>query len=147
MNIGKAVLISISPKWCDLIKNGEKTVEIRKTYPNIGQNFKCYIYETLRGNGIGKVIGEFICCWIDSVSCYYSNPENRIAYRKQPYTAMTDRQMIDYLGNGKKGYGWHISELVIYDEPIDVYAFYSATTGKQLTRPPQSWCYVYKLEE
>ena len=60
---------------------------------------------------------------------------------------MTDRQMIDYLGNGKKGYAWDISNLVIYDEPIDIYAFYSATTGKQITRPPQSWCYVKELEE
>lgn len=138
----KAVLISISPKWCDLIKSGKKTVEIRKTYPNIDKNFKCYIYETLKENGIGKVTGEFICDRIFPVSCYYSNPEHRLAYREQPCTAMTDRQMIDYLGNGKKGYGWHISNLVIYDEPIDIYAFYSATTGKQLTRPPQSWCYV-----
>lgn len=142
-----AVLMSALPKWCDLIKSGKKTVEIRKTYPNIGQIFKCYIYETLKENGIGKVTGEFICDRIFPVSCYYSNPEHRLAYREQPCTAMTDRQMIDYLGNGKKGYGWHISNLVIYDEPIDIFAFYSATTGKQLTRPPQSWCYVNKLED
>ena len=27
----KAVLISIKPKWCDLIRRGRKTVEIRRT--------------------------------------------------------------------------------------------------------------------
>lgn len=27
----KAVLISIRPKWCELIVNGKKTVEVRKT--------------------------------------------------------------------------------------------------------------------
>ena len=42
----KAVLISIQPKWCELIASGKKTVEIRKTRPNIEPPFKCYIYCT-----------------------------------------------------------------------------------------------------
>ena len=42
----KAVLISIRPKWCELIANGEKTVEIRKTRPKLEPPFKCYIYCT-----------------------------------------------------------------------------------------------------
>lgn len=29
----KAVLISIQPKWCELIASGEKTLEVRKTRP------------------------------------------------------------------------------------------------------------------
>lgn len=64
----KSVLISIRPKWCELIASGEKTVEMRKTRPNIQTPFKCYIYCTKRKmvtcsevNGNGKVIGEFIC--------------------------------------------------------------------------------------
>ncbi len=82
------------------------------------------------------------------VSCYYSNPMHRMTYREQPYTAMTDRQMIEYLGNGQQGYGWHITNYVYhYYDLIDISAFYSATTGKQLTRPPQSWCYVNELED
>lgn len=31
----KAVLISIKPKWCDLIRRGRKTVEVRKTCPKL----------------------------------------------------------------------------------------------------------------
>lgn len=42
----KAVLISIRPKWCDLIASGQKTVEIRKTRPKLKTPFKCYIYCT-----------------------------------------------------------------------------------------------------
>lgn len=84
----KAVLISIQPKWCELIASGKKTVEVRKTKPKIETPFKCYIYCT-QGNGYlesvngkvqklnyleldlnvdnyvyelnGKVIGEFVC--------------------------------------------------------------------------------------
>lgn len=42
----KAVLISIRPKWCELIASGKKTIEVRKTRPKIETPFKCYIYCT-----------------------------------------------------------------------------------------------------
>ena len=41
-----AVLISIRPKWCELIANGVKTVEVRKNRPKLEMPFKCYIYCT-----------------------------------------------------------------------------------------------------
>ena len=44
--MSKAVLISIRPKWCEKIARGEKTVEVRKTRPNMETPFKCYIYCT-----------------------------------------------------------------------------------------------------
>ena len=36
----KSVLISIKPKYCELIVNGEKTIEVRKTRPKIETPFK-----------------------------------------------------------------------------------------------------------
>ena len=75
--MSKAVLISIRPKWCEKIVNGEKTIEVRKTKPKLETPFKCYIYCTLpkyphedfiatdyprpQFYGGGKVIGEFTC--------------------------------------------------------------------------------------
>ena len=44
--IMKAVLISIQPKWGELIASGKKTVEIRKTKPKLETPFKVYIYCT-----------------------------------------------------------------------------------------------------
>lgn len=44
--MGKAVLISIRPKWCELIASGKKTIEIRNTQPKLPTPFKCYIYCT-----------------------------------------------------------------------------------------------------
>ena len=77
----KSIMISIQPKWCELIANGKKTIEIRKTRPRCDVPFKCYIYCTkptyphedfitvdagtdkpfFAFYGGGKVIGEFIC--------------------------------------------------------------------------------------
>ena len=42
----KAVLISIRPEWCDLIVRGKKTIEVRKTRPNLETPFTAYIYCT-----------------------------------------------------------------------------------------------------
>ena len=88
----KAVMISIQPKWCELIASGKKTIEVRKTRPKIDTPFKCYIYCTkakskeerlilqpfgyelgglesnLTYRGDGKVIGEFVC---DRISEYF----------------------------------------------------------------------------
>ena len=201
-----AVLLSVRPKWCELIANGKKTIEVRKTKPKIRPPFKCYIYctkpkmitkyvfkpedypEYMRPekpvfckvpdgsspycsvvNGNGKVIGEFECDAIFTMSITYSDPTSRIALKEFPYTCLTDRQIIDYLGNGNQGYGWHISNLVIYDKPKELNEFYlkkkchsckrsgyesSACIYDEdcivpaiITRPPQSWCYVQDLEE
>lgn len=42
----KAVMMSIQPKWCELIANGKKTIEVRKTRPKLETPFKSYIYCT-----------------------------------------------------------------------------------------------------
>lgn len=52
----RAVLISIRPKWCELIASGKKTIEVRKTKPKLSTPFKVYIYCTkaripIRHNG------------------------------------------------------------------------------------------------
>ena len=85
-------------------------------------------------------------------------------------TRLTDKQIIDYLGNGTVGYGWHISNLKVYDKPKILSMFYKKCAGLDntgmcwecekavgeecdcavngrlhFTRPPQSWCYVEDL--
>lgn len=181
----KSVLISIQPKWCQLIANGKKTIEVRKTEPKLDTPFKAYIYCTANKQGTkdlleihgtdgtirkanSKVIGEFVCDAVLPIAITYSDPNSHIALREFPYTCLTDKEIMDYLGNGKTGYGWHISDLVIYDKPRELGEFATPTTcnshiaksilcdtcclsanfctkkPKRIIRPPQSWCYVEK---
>lgn len=126
-------------------------------------------YERLNG----KVIGEFVCDRIEEIGF---SPEMHGKYicRDQSFieqSCIPFDQMFDYLGDGY-GYGWHISDLVIYDKPKELSEFYhycgdepkcdgcnylyvesnegghyeqccSLMEGcKPLSRPPQSWCYV-----
>lgn len=145
----KAVLISIQPKWCELIASGKKTVEVRKTRPKIETPFKCYIYCTnskdmlwiLRKNernskkiasifvakhvggatkGNGKVIGEFVCNCMTGLKA-----DNMVQayYNNTKDTCLTDEEIKKY-ANGGKLYYWHISDLVIYDKPKELSEFY-----------------------
>ena len=100
----KAVLISIRPKWCEMIVNGKKTVEVRKTRPRLEPPFKCYSYctkprypfedfisyETEDGTvgfyGGGKVIGEFTCQEIEDFDSAWSEWAYAVAPRDIPCT-------------------------------------------------------------
>ena len=135
----KAVMISIKPKWVEKIANGEKTIEVRKTAPQ-EVPFKCYIYETKGqyvkfthgahtkyGYGRGKVIGEFICDNVYSIKNRGSSFS--VADEEQSVTNEIARQsclyyddMVSYFGN-KDGFGWHISDLKIYDKPRELSEF------------------------
>ena len=166
----KSVLISIQPKWCEHIASGRKTIEVRKTRPKIETPFKCYIYCTY-GNKKenymlgkrGKVIGEFVCERIVGNFKYLVTPKGLEC------ACLTEQEVNDYLGL-KGGYGWHISDLKIYDKPKELSEFWGQTKcsiartrecwvcfapckeidGKiyqPMKKAPQSWGYCEELEK
>ena len=153
----KAVLISIQPKWCELISRKEKTLEVRKSKPKIKVPFKCYIYCTKKfvggkgygykeWAGAGKVIGEFIC---DAIFVDGTYGHNKTFY---DMACMSETDIVWYCCQLPM-YGWHISDLKIYDKPKELTEFKGLRTTKfgyepvEIKRPPQSWCYVEEREE
>ena len=135
--MSKAVLISIRPEWCETIINGQKTIEVRKTRPKMNPPFKCYIYKC----GNGKVIGEFLCDQIIEDRTYGHNEEFYRAACVSAYDAAAYAMQSPM-------YGWHISDLRVYDHPRDLWEFTGLRETKfglapgPITRPPQSWRYV-----
>lgn len=207
--MSKAVLISIKPKWCEKIVNGNKTIEVRKTRPKLHTPFKCYIYCTIGGQdlnipisqerlmrdyletgsmkslncplGNGKVIGEFTCDRIYELetkarggSYYVKGGDWLTACEVVQQSCLSLEDMHDYL-HAQKGYGWHITDLRIYDAPRELSEFWRScpeyselstnclvcenvcgdsdetdcnTDGRiYLRRPPQSWCYVEEVRD
>lgn len=131
----KSVLISIHPKWCDIIASGEKTIEVRRTRPKIETPFRCYIYETKARSdmptfvdedghvlytGRGQVIGEFVCDYITDIKPF--GFDDIAGFEKQ--TCLTSADIVKYL-NGFYGYGWHISDLKIYGKPRELSEFWA----------------------
>ena len=171
----KSVLISIQPKWCNLIAQKKKTVEVRKTKPILQAPFKCYIYCTkapvlklwtghrysytddhshnaFDRNGNGKVIGEFVC---DVVIDGKMNAQDWVYICEN--CEVPGKELYTYCGENESGdtnycFGWNITDLVIYDRPKELSEFTALRKTKfgyepiPLKRPPQSWCYVETLE-
>lgn len=173
-------MISIRPKWCEKICSGEKIIEVRKTRPKMKTPFKCYIYctsgrpdlnipispERLMQDyldtgsmkslncplGNGKVIGEFVCdTYVTDKTFGHDALFNAAA-------CMNESDVVAYSA-GSPIYGWHISNLKIYDTPkalskfsrpfencidkvCDEFGCASCGNGGHIKRPPQSWCYV-----
>lgn len=182
-DIMKEVLISIQPKWVEKICRKEKTVEVRKTRPKCEVPFKCYIYCT-KGKPTftqsafcddisnGKVIGEFVCDRVIGTCSWRLKGETGwCAKRTEEETnlpnnaCLTLEEIEQYAGSRGRGiYAWHITDLVVYDEPRELSDFYvwkkcnsCRDTGYEstacrygedcrvpavITRPPQSWCYI-----
>lgn len=163
----KAVLLSIQPKWCELIRTllgyenrrplYKKRLDLRKSAPK-KPPFRAYIYETQGRTetpwidedgheifkGRGQVIGEFICDYVVR-HCEMANAD-----LAEEMSCVPREDILKY-SNGKEVFGWHISDLVIYDQPKELREFEGLRKTKfgyepiKITRPPQSWCYVEVL--
>lgn len=177
-----------------MIARGEKTVEVRKTRPKIDPPFRCYIYCTVSRITAkerdrnpytdlrGKVIGEFVCDRIDHFDSDFDEWARSCAPPGSIIDSMgwtkfndiianeallTDDEINDYFPENIDAWLWHISDLVIYNQPKPLRAFmkkpcdFAASCGAcvhsrwseedfskfvgcsfDVKRPPQSWCYV-----
>ena len=110
----------------------------------------------------GHIAGEFTCDRI-----YELAPLNHAPDDVEKQTCLTREEIVNYLKG--TGYGWHISDLRIYDTPKELIEFYTWEKCKScsksgyestaciydencmipaaITKAPQSWCYVEEWEE
>ena len=149
--MSKSVLISIQPKWCELIVNGKKTVEVRKSRPKIETPFKCYIYCSKNGISIygdgksyvtdnanllnksakeGFETTSGFSKWNGKVIGEFMCKEIEELKRNTVFNApalysqsrLTRDEYFAYIGN-KTAYIWYISDLKVYDKPRELGKF------------------------
>ena len=146
------ILMSVHQEWIVKMASGEKTDELRKTWPkHIPTSFRVRLYctqgrgpETLlldgKGGatlgdyrnihngwqiGNGFVVGEFICPGRTVVKV----PTNAGMVNAQMVeisrtTCLSFDEIAEYLGRGNTGSAWHIRDLKIYDMPMELGRFY-----------------------
>lgn len=130
-------------------------------------------YQCVNGKVIGEFVCDKTIKWqYDKGHQYYVEyPDDCTSYF--PYLKCHSEATglkcseIEKLGKGKPLYGLHISNLKIYDKPKELREFFKPCPTKEkgdcfdcdcladndyggictnnLTRPPQSWCYVEEL--
>lgn len=156
-------------------------VYIYETYDKKYVNTGTYFFDTHINyvHKCSKVIGEFECDRIDTYfygemkiptpaydgddSCIDCGEGYYITCGELKETCLTYEEFENY-GKGRTLYGWHISNLVIYDKPKELSEFcrngecdkcgwfengkcykkseQSTYNNHRIKRPPQSWCYV-----
>lgn len=174
------ILASLKPYYYYLIGERKKTIEVRKTaLKNLPQDIAFYMskdeksfakipkeFQEKYRKHFGKVGMKVVCNDVDKII-----PDYQFGYLD--YLALGDTylsiEQIQSYGKGKTLYGWHISNLKIYDKPKELSEFFKPCPTKEkgdclscdcladndyggictnnLTRPPQSWCYVEGLGE
>lgn len=135
------IMISIRGKWWDLIKGGEKPLELRKTAPKsllAGRSrvevkekavvwipekpFLCLVYVPEEK----AVCGLFSCPGVEALDGADVSGRSRVPYGEQ--------EKYRRQGGGKL-YGWQVGAVEVFQEkkPLSEYG---------LNRPPQSWQYL-----
>ena len=178
------ILASIKPYYYYLIAEEKKKIEVRKTaLKNLPQDIAFYMskdeksfakipkeFQDKYRKHFGKVGLAIVCDKITRYNCDKAFDEYFIAgyigaYMPLKEMCLTNKDLIEY-GKGRPLYGWHISDLKIYDKPKPIMQFYkpcpikikncpvcelySTYTGccmNNIDRPPQSYMFVEELKE
>lgn len=179
------ILVSIKPYYYYLIAEEKKKIEVRKmALKNLPQDIVFYMskdeksfakipkeFQEKYRKHFGKVGLAIVCDKITRYNCDKNFDEYFIAgyigaYMPLKEMCLTNKDLIEY-GKGRPLFGWHISDLKIYDKPKELSEFYRTckssckpSNGKilcittkslkmngcdgkiHLTRPPQSWQFV-----
>ena len=124
--MNKSVIMSLNAKWWKKILSGQKTMEIRKTKPNLPFPFIVYVYETKSSRGAAAVVGSFTCTGILKI-------DNLLEVVTEKSALLVDE--IYTYAKGKPLYCWEVANVVKYDIPQPLLDF-------NIKRPSQSWGYV-----
>lgn len=184
------ILVSIKPYYYYLIAEGKKyliaegkkKIEVRKTaLKNLPQDIAFYMSKDEKS--FAKIPKEFqekyrehfgkvgIRAVVDNMDVYaYDCCDGVDIDDDMLLETMIDREYINIYAKGKALYGWHISDMKIYDKPKELSEFWgrknclAADTvecwncfaacreinGRHyqpLSRPPHSWQFVEELEK
>jgi len=120
------VLLSIKPKYTELIKSGLKKYEFRRKIFKKAGSCKVFIYST---SPIKKITGVFDASVIHQDSPY------RIWDMFGAYSGLSEEEFFQYFRGCEIGYAIEIKNLAIFDKPHDPSKYFLEFT------PPQSYRY------
>jgi predicted transcriptional regulator len=120
------VLLSIKPKYAELIKSGLKKYEFRRKIFKKARGCKVFIYST---SPVKKITGVFDASVIHQDSPY------RIWDMFGAYSGISEAEFFQYFRDCEIAYAIEIRNLVTFDRPHDPSKYFLEFT------PPQSYRY------
>lgn len=122
--MSKDIIMSVKPKWFDLIASGQKIVEVRTTRPSHGCN-ALWFYVSGTGSILGKATSFLIF--------RFNTSEEYVAKK----ACLSIEQLKDYAKGRAYLCGWVITNF----QPVSL-----SLSDFGLKRPPMSWRYVSSID-
>ncbi|MHA1410500.1 MAG: hypothetical protein ACTSQY_09400 [Candidatus Odinarchaeia archaeon] len=119
-----SVLLSIKPKYCERIKNGQKQYEFRKVIFKKDVS-KVYIYSS---SPVKKIIASF------DIGTILDDSPTQLWRKCNESSGLTKSEFFGYFGKSSKGYALKIENIEFFN-PINPYEVSEKFT------PPQSFYY------
>lgn len=139
----KCYIYATKPKKfykCGAISTSDELLWLANGKVEIGDGFKFWAdgdeYQGLNG----RVIGEFICDKVEEIIPDYNPVTEKFFYGyviDTTPTCLSEEELQNY-GRNKPLYGWHISDLKIYDKPLSL-------SELGVNHPPQSYMFVEEI--
>ena len=126
----RSVLISVKPKFSQLIVSGEKTVELRKRVPANLAGRTVYVYSTCPE---AKIIGFFEAKKVENL------PVSELWDRVRTEAGMEKEAFFDYYAEKEEGYAIFFHQFIVFDDPITLHDLRERNPGFV---PPQNYHYI-----
>ena len=129
----REIMLSLKPKWAELIYSGKKTVEWRKSAPDTSDDEfgkrRIFIYETLP---VKKVTGYIL---LEDILKFYNREIDATEYGHVIEAGGVPYEDLLKYQNGGTVCAWLVKSVVKFENPVPLSRF-------GLSRPPQSWQYL-----
>ena len=129
----KEYIMSIRPEWVELIRSGNKLVDVRATAPNprrmsASDPATVWIYETKAGGGRGAVVGWFKCPAIRQSNMYREDRRRQASHM----SCVNEEGLLAMQGKRAGLWLWEIDDPQWLDRPRALAEF-------GIKCPPMSW--------
>ena len=129
-NVDNILLLSIKPRYTELIFAGSKRTELRRIKPRVGCGDIIVVYETSPTMAlVGYAIVE---------SLYTGSPESVWGKVKQS-SGIEKQEFNNYYEGAEQAYGINISKAIKFNASVPLLKLKSLVTG---FHPPQSYMYL-----
>ena len=133
---GILVVLSIHKQYLDKILSGEKTIEVRRNWPQANMTpFTVLLYETAAGKGAQKIRARATCtgCSLLRDTDIYGGQHKNIVTEFSMQSCLTMDALKAYMGHRLALYGWKLEKV----RPLE-----ATLSDFGVKRAPQSWCYT-----
>lgn len=130
----RTLLISIKPRFAEMIFSGLKTVELRRKEPRVGPGARMIIYVSAPTM---EVTGE---CTIGEIE---KDAPDRLWRRIRKKAGITKQEFDDYFDGADEAIAIHVSKPKTFSRPVGLRALRKSFS----IQPPQSFCYLQGIDQ